>query len=106
MTRNWFLGVLVLIITGCSDLSDNTPADIPHKSTVEPSIAENAALSQSTSADENPSSRPTADIIRAELEDYGPAPELTNDIWLNVSQPLRLVDLRGKVVLIDMWTYG
>ena len=42
----------------------------------------------------------------ASLPDLGPAPELTNDSWLNVDAPLRLVDLRGKVVLIDMWTFG
>ena len=42
----------------------------------------------------------------ASLPDLGPAPELTNDSWLNVDAPLRLADLRGKVVLIDMWTFG
>ena len=36
----------------------------------------------------------------------GDAPELTNDIWLNTDVPLRLEDLYGKVVLIDMWTFG
>ena len=39
------------------------------------------------------------------LPDYGPAPELTNTVWLNTSQPLRLSELRGKVVLLDMWTF-
>jgi hypothetical protein len=43
---------------------------------------------------------------RASLPDLGPAPELTNDTWLNVDSPLRLADLRGKVVAIDMWTFG
>lgn len=33
------------------------------------------------------------------------APEFTNDTWIN-SEPLRLKDLRGKVVLIEFWTYG
>jgi len=42
----------------------------------------------------------------ASLPDLGPAPELTNNIWLNVDAPLRLANLRGKVVLIDMWTFG
>jgi len=40
------------------------------------------------------------------LKDLGPAPELTNSVWLNADQPLRLSDLRGKVVLLDMWTLG
>lgn len=40
------------------------------------------------------------------LPDLGVAPELTNKIWLNTDAPLRLVDLRGKVVLLDMWTFG
>jgi hypothetical protein len=42
----------------------------------------------------------------ASLPDLGPAPELTNATWLNVDAPLRLAELRGKVVLIDMWTFG
>ena len=40
------------------------------------------------------------------LPDLGSAPELTNEVWLNVDAPLRLADLRGKVVAIDMWTFG
>ena len=39
------------------------------------------------------------------LPDLGPAPELTNDTWLNVDAPLRLANLRGKVVIVEMWTF-
>ncbi len=40
------------------------------------------------------------------LPDLGIAPELTNTIWINTPNPLRLADLRGKVVIIEMWTFG
>ena len=39
------------------------------------------------------------------LQDYGPAPELNNTVWLNTNHPLHLADLRGKVVLLEMWTF-
>jgi thiol-disulfide isomerase/thioredoxin len=39
------------------------------------------------------------------LPDRGVAPELTNTVWLNTPAPLHLADLRGKVVLLEMWTF-
>ena len=40
------------------------------------------------------------------LDDYGRAPEFEQiDLWLN-SEPLTMAGLRGKVVLIDFWTYS
>ncbi|MEO8600971.1 MAG: redoxin domain-containing protein [bacterium] len=34
-----------------------------------------------------------------------PAPEISGDSWLN-SPPLRLAGLRGKVVLVEFWTFA
>jgi hypothetical protein len=35
------------------------------------------------------------------------APALpTGAVWLNVERPLRPDDLRGRVVLLDFWTYA
>jgi thiol-disulfide isomerase/thioredoxin len=34
-----------------------------------------------------------------------PAPEFTNETWIN-SEPLRLTELKGKVVLVEFWTFG
>jgi cytochrome c biogenesis protein CcdA/thiol-disulfide isomerase/thioredoxin len=40
------------------------------------------------------------------LRDFGPVPEVTGlSHWIN-SDPLTLEQLRGKVVLIDFWTYS
>jgi len=52
------------------------------------------------------------DLSLAELEmgimlpNLGPAPDFTGIVhWIN-SEPLSLAELRGKVVLIDFWTYS
>jgi thiol-disulfide isomerase/thioredoxin len=39
-------------------------------------------------------------------QDLGPAPELGDAIWLNTDSAERLADLRGKVVGLEMWTFG
>jgi len=76
MKRYWLLG-LILGLTACATAA-----------------TENKTVTIPTSA--------------SSLPDLGPAPELSNETWLNVAQaaPLRLADLRGKVVAIDMWTFG
>lgn len=50
---------------------------------------------------------PTEEQARllASLPAKGPAPELFNEVWLN-SEPLKLADLRGKVVIVEFWTFG
>ncbi len=46
-----------------------------------------------------------ATAFAAPVKDYGPAPAFAGiDRWLN-SEPLRQEALRGKVVLVDFWTY-
>ena len=71
----------------------NTPiASAPSR---EPSSSDRAAPTATASS-----------ALRADLPDLGAAPELNNEVWLNTDRPLRLADLRGKVVLIDMWTFG
>ena len=60
-----------------------------------------AAVSTSSDA---PAGTPPATPL-AGLRDLGLAPELTNTVWINTSAPLRLADLHGKVVLLEMWTF-
>jgi thiol-disulfide isomerase/thioredoxin len=47
----------------------------------------------------------TSSAATVDLKDLGAAPELQSDVWLNTEKPLRLADLRGKVVLLNMWTF-
>ena len=56
---------------------------------------------------------PTVEATKAEpgqaaaalLPVIGPAPAWQNDVWIN-SEALPLEDLRGKVVLLEFWTFG
>jgi hypothetical protein len=50
---------------------------------------------------------PSAEQLKllASLDVKGVPPELFNEVWLN-SEPLKLADLQGKVVIIEFWTFG
>lgn len=46
-------------------------------------------------------------VMKIKLDNYGPAPEFAGiNNWLNTNKPLTLQDLKGKVVLVDFWTYS
>jgi cytochrome c biogenesis protein CcdA/thiol-disulfide isomerase/thioredoxin len=50
-----------------------------------------------------------ARLTAAKVTDYGPAPDFAGiSTWLNTpgGRPLTLAGLRGKVVLVDFWTYS
>lgn len=59
-----------------------------------------------SATDPAPASDQDRSVVRSDLPDLGPAPEIANTVWINSDRPLRLAELEGKVVLIDMWTFG
>ncbi|HEX9617131.1 MAG TPA: hypothetical protein VGA03_06915 [Anaerolineales bacterium] len=88
MTK-WIAGIIALILAGCSGASN---AARPERGTQEQAEA--------------PNPQPAATQPPVSLDNLGPAPELENEVWLNTDVPIRLADLRGQVVLLDMWTFG
>ena len=64
------------------------------------------ACAVASTADPQSSDTQSPVMDSSSLPDYGPAPEFVNKVWLNTDKPLRLADLRGKVVAVDMRTFG
>lgn len=60
----------------------------------------------STNSDSNDAANATDDSTKSLLQNYGPAPEFTGITqWMN-SDPLTKDQLKGKVVLVNFWTYS
>ncbi len=67
-----------------------------------------AAVSNATTVPTNPTAVPATTVEArktANLPNRGPAPDFSNTNWIN-SAPLKLADLRGKVVMMEFWTFS
>lgn len=67
-------------------------------------------IAQQTAQASTPEAQPAATVTSTPTVSYdgtGPAPDLPTDlVWLNTGRPLAWADLKGKVVLLEFWTYG
>jgi hypothetical protein len=84
-----YLAVFAILISACSPGPSLSDGD--------------TAPTAQTSRDSSPTSEQKS--LLESLKRQGAAPELFSQVWLN-SPPLKLADLRGKVVVIDFWTFG
>ena len=54
----------------------------------------------------NPSETNKPMTVKKNLPDLGPAADFNNTPWINTDAPLTLASLRGKVILVEFWTFG
>jgi len=68
--------------------------------------APSAARADAATVGENSSvAGSTPQVFKSSLPMGPSAPDIVSDTWLN-SAPLAPADLRGKVVLVEFWTFG
>ena len=100
LVRMILLVVLVFLV-GCSPGIEQVPAKPGGSADFDPGSTLSNTPTQASASDlAAESDAPPV------LPNHGPAPELSNEVWLNSDHPLRLAELRGKVVLLEMWTFG
>jgi hypothetical protein len=93
---------LGLLLPACaSDDEPHIAADRPPTHSPQPPVASNQ-LPTTSPQPPTASAQPPAPA----LPDLGLAPEITDELWLNTDRPLPLASLRGKVVLVEFWTFG
>jgi thiol-disulfide isomerase/thioredoxin len=86
----WFSWLLVLLVP------------VALAATIFAVNSQNAVAEKEPEAKKDPADKPAQDDPPGKFK---PAPELEGGVaWLNTAGPIRLKDLRGKIVLIDFWT--
>ncbi len=113
-----FFGVLVLCLAVAMFFQVDVKIEAKLTAFFPQSEIENKLIKHGNPISINPTNSATSTIlvsgqkINAEdnskivLEDFGTAPEFSDITgWLN-SKPLKMSELRGKVILIDFWTYS
>lgn len=120
--RYRYLVILVLtVLTACGDAPAAVPTAMPAASTAAPAPTTIAAptlppapTSAATPAPVEPTRAPAPAPPPEGVDGVGPidlyaqtAPEFPADLeWLNTPRPLSMAALRGKIVIVDFWTYG
>ncbi|MCP4427832.1 MAG: hypothetical protein GY803_25395 [Chloroflexi bacterium] len=99
MTRLWgvtaVLTALATVLIGCTAVAQPPiqPTDKPAANPTNP-VAIQTTI------------QPTGRPIMSDLPDLGEAPEIFNEVWINADTPATIASARGKVVLLEFWTFG
>jgi hypothetical protein len=95
--KPWFACLFPLILVACAK-----PAPLVQPAQPKP----NTPVSSTPTDGQTGRSSELEAAMKTAYPDLGPAPQLEGAVWLNTDGPLSLSGLRGKVVLVDMWTFG
>ncbi len=106
-----YVKILILVLVGLSlagcitrtetriQIQSTEPSQLEQPTTVPPAIT----VLATGIITPQPTATSLPEVV---LPDLGEAPDITNEVWLNTSQPLPLKAVRGKVVLVEFWTFG
>ena len=108
--------ISMTVAGGCSSIpsepsrADNSSRQIESVGTIESSALvevdePTVVVIAPTFASEPPIATIEPTEAPAPESEYPLAPEFDSPTWLN-SEPLRLAELRGKVVIVDFWAFG
>jgi hypothetical protein len=110
MKMRFFFPLLIFVLVSAA-----CAGEAGHETAVNTSAARRASSTPVASViatTEKPTAAPSATAAAAYaapssvLPIMGPAPTWKNDVWINSEKPLPLEELRGKVVLLEFWTFG
>ena len=103
MNRKWIgwgtaVSLLILLLAACSTSEPDDMAEAPAQAT--------EVVEQSGEVEETPVLPTPTEVAMPELPDLGAAPEIVNQTWLNTDEPVTIASQRGKVILLEFWTFG
>ena len=103
--------LLTLVLPACtSPEAETSGVDVLVDITVAPPTSESSPAAEVVVVEEPEEAtavppEPT-EVPMLELPDLGPAPEIVNQTWLNADEPVTIASQRGKVILLEFWTFG
>ena len=126
----WFVAawlMTILLLSACRTATPPASSEVSQRASLQPTATTPPPPATSTStkapatiaratatgttsptatAAPSPTAAPTTVAPPAPTTDYGLAPEIDTEVWLNTDAPLRLAHLRGQVTIVEFWTYG
>ena len=103
-----WLGI-VLVLAACSTTEAEPIAESREAGediVMETAVSTNEAQPVPPTAQPTAVQSPTPELIKADYPNLGLAPEIENEVWVNTDTPITLASQRGKVVLVEFWTFG